>query len=181
VKFWRVVEPETKRFARLRVFANRLVNVPVVEKKLVVVAFVPVAFRNVKFWRVVEPFNSKFVRFPVVPKRFVEKRLVVVAAVPVAFVNNKLVSVPVVEKRFVEVEFVVVELTAVKFWRVVDDVTKRSLRVVDAVTKRLVVVANPPLRLFATKAAGTAPRIFLGLISPSQVGTPAEPPTSMPK
>ena len=83
VKFWRVEDPETRRFAKVPVpepvmFAPltlpavvRLpVNVsappiPVVNerfvdeaneaKKLVVVALVPVAFKKVKFWRVEEP------------------------------------------------------------------------------------------------------------------------------
>lgn len=34
---------------------NRLVNLPLVAKRLVEVALVPVAFRKVKFWRVEEP------------------------------------------------------------------------------------------------------------------------------
>jgi hypothetical protein len=63
------------------------------EKKLVVVALVPVPLLNVKFWSVDEPFNKRFVRLPVVPNMFVEKRFVDVAFVVVEFVALELVNV----------------------------------------------------------------------------------------
>ena len=65
-------------------------------KRFVVVAFDPVALRNVKFWRVVEPVAVRLVAvndpvtLPFVPVRFVAK-------------------------KFVDVEFVVVLFCAVKF------------------------------------------------------------------
>jgi hypothetical protein len=41
---------------------NKLVELAVVAKKLVVVAEVPVALTKVKFWRVEEPVNRRFER-----------------------------------------------------------------------------------------------------------------------
>lgn len=43
VKFWRVVEPVTRRLVRFSVEPKRLVKVPVVAKKLVEVELVVVA------------------------------------------------------------------------------------------------------------------------------------------
>ena len=57
---------------------KRLVDEAVVEKKLVVVAEEPVAFKKVKFWRVEDP---------------VTRRLVVVAAVKVALPTVKSLAV----------------------------------------------------------------------------------------
>ena len=88
VKFWRVEEPVTRRFGTVRrpveVMApvKRLVKVPVVAKRLVVVADVPVALPKMRL-----------VKFALVPKRLVAKKLVVVALVPVAFMNVKFCSV----------------------------------------------------------------------------------------
>lgn len=81
------------------------------EKKLVVVAEVPVAFKKVKFWRVedeltrrlanvAEPDDKiaekRFVDDAVVLKKFVEVALVVVAFVPVrlAMVEEALTTAP---------------------------------------------------------------------------------------
>ena len=76
-----------------------------------------------------------------------------------------------VENKLVLVAFVVVAFTPVEFCRVVEEVTRR-----------LVVVALPPSRFLATKADGTEPMIFLGVISPSHVGvTLSVPPTSTPR
>ena len=80
---------------------SRFVELAVAEKKLVVVALVPVAFEKVKFWRVVEPTTSRSpeelmveVAEPPIeselPEKMEEKRLlVVVALVPVAFEKVK--------------------------------------------------------------------------------------------
>ena len=85
--------------------ANKLVLDAVVAKKLVVVAFVPVALTKVKFCKVVEALARKLfpvivavdVKLPpltVVKYRFVDdavpaKKLVVVALVPVALTKVK--------------------------------------------------------------------------------------------
>jgi len=60
-------------------------------------------------------------------------------------------------------------------------VEKRLVVVAEVVVARVILSIVPPSRFLATNAAGTAPRIFLGLISPSHVGVPAEPPTSTPR
>lgn len=51
--------PETEAVPKLAAVAKRLVDEAVVEKKLVVVAEVPVALEKVKFWSVVEPVTRK--------------------------------------------------------------------------------------------------------------------------
>ena len=53
--------------------------------------------------------------------------------------------------RLVVVAFVVVELTAVKFWRVVEPVTKRVLRAVGPETERDVDVASVKIAFVARK------------------------------
>ena len=63
------------KFAREKLEVERLVDDAVVEKKLVVVAAVPVPVPNVNVLSVVEP----------VARKFVVARLVVVALVAVAF------------------------------------------------------------------------------------------------
>ncbi len=89
VKFWRVEEPVARilpNVPRPEMFAvvpKRFVKVPVVEKKFVVVAEVPVAFVNIRSVRL-RTFANKLVNVP-----DVEKRLVVVAEVPVALVNDR--------------------------------------------------------------------------------------------
>ena len=51
----------TRRFPRVaRPEAFNVVPKRLVEKKFVVVAWVPVAFTKVRFWRVVEPVTSMF-------------------------------------------------------------------------------------------------------------------------
>lgn len=57
----------------------------------------------------------------------------------------------------------------------------KACKVEEEVTRRFVVVALPPSRFLATKAAGTEPMSFLGDISPSQDGVPLVPPISTPK
>ena len=76
VKFWRVEEALSKRLEKVaepddKTAAERLLEEAVVEKKLVVVAEVPVAFLKVKFWRVEEPETNKS-----------PEELIVVEAVP---------------------------------------------------------------------------------------------------
>ena len=81
----------------LHVSADRQIvpKVPVVPKKLVVVAFVPVAFEKVKFCKVEEPLARMFPKVPnpellnIVLKSVVENRFVVVAFVPVALTKVK--------------------------------------------------------------------------------------------
>ena len=93
VMFWKVEEaltrrlfkvprPPVKAVAKLLV-EDEVVKVPLVAKKLVVVAEVPVALTKVKFWRVELPLRRRFVRLPVVPNKLVEKKLVEVAEVEV--------------------------------------------------------------------------------------------------
>ena len=71
MKFWRVVEPFTKRFpAESEPVIDpdppkRFVNEPVVEKSVVEVAFVVVEFCAVKLWSVVDPFTTKLPAFTV--------------------------------------------------------------------------------------------------------------------
>jgi hypothetical protein len=75
VKFWRVLEPVTRRLARVpRPLKNvvpkvanvekRLVLDAVVAKKFVEVALVVVLFSAVKFWRVDEPSESNVPKLP---------------------------------------------------------------------------------------------------------------------
>jgi hypothetical protein len=60
--------------------------------------------------------------------------------------------------------------------------TPRTLERLFAVRAVLAVRAVSAVRaLPATKAAGTAPRILRGVISPSQAGTTPDPPISTPK
>jgi hypothetical protein len=132
---------------------------------------------------VVEPFNSKLDRLvsPLiavnVPVKLAALDIVCPFIKPlVRVVAVRLPIFPEVEKKFVveavvEYKFVVVPLTPVKFCKVEEEVTKRVL-----------VVALPPSKFFATKADGTEPIIFLGDISPSQVGvTLSVPPISTPR
>lgn len=145
----------------------------VVTARVVEVAFVVVALTPVKFCRVVEPFNSKLERLvrPLIAVRVPVKLAALDMVCPfikplVRVVAVRLVIVPAVEKMFDVVAF-----TPVKFCRVVEEVTNR-----------LLVVALPPSKFFATNADGTEPIVFLGDISPSQVGvTLSVPPTSTPK
>lgn len=75
VKFWRVLEPVTRRLARLpsplmkvlpkvAKVPKRFVEDAVVAKKLVVVALVLVEFNAVKFWRVEEPSERSVPKLP---------------------------------------------------------------------------------------------------------------------
>ena len=110
---------------------KRLVDEAVVEKRLVVVAEVPVALMKVKFWRVEEPVVRRLervVRPPVtlsVPVKLAEEEIVwslirpevIGPAVRVPMlpeVEKRLVDEAVVEKRLVVVAEVVVELSAMK-------------------------------------------------------------------
>jgi len=105
-----VVVAVVVRVPILALAEKRLVDDAVVEKKLVVVALVPVALRKVKFCRVDEPFDKRLAKvpspvdvklppFPVLKKMLVEeavveKKLVVVADVPVADPNENSVKLP---------------------------------------------------------------------------------------
>ena len=97
---------------------------------MVVVAAVVVELTAVKFWRVEEALAKRLVKVP---------RPEEVKLPPVPVVKNKLVVEAVVEKREVEVALELVELTAVKFWRVVEPTTSKSPAVL------MVVVAVPPI------------------------------------
>ncbi len=77
-----------------------------VEKKLVVVALVPVALTKVKFCKVVEALAKKL---------FAVTRAVEVRLPPEAVVKNRLVVLAFVENRLVVVAEVPVALTKVKF------------------------------------------------------------------
>ena len=104
-----------------------MVELAVDEKKLVVVALVPVAFTKVKFWRVEEPVSKRLesVVRPLVtvsvPVKLAAEEMVwlliapeVIAAavmLPVfKLVEKRLVELAVVEKRLVVVALVVVDL-----------------------------------------------------------------------
>ena len=105
VKFWRVLDPVTRRLGAVmspvvvRVAVLRVVNAPKVENSVVVVAFVVVLFSPVKFWKVEEAFARRLakvprpdeVRFP--PEAVVKKRFVVLALVAKKFVVVALVEV----------------------------------------------------------------------------------------
>jgi len=139
--------------------AKRFVEEAVVAKKLVVVAEVPVALRKVKFWRVEEPVTRRFESVPVVnatePK--------------VAFVAKRFVEEAVVAKKLVVVAFVDVELSAVKFCKVDEPVTRRLERVErPPVAVRVVPMVREPVRFAALeivwplmRPAVTAPRVVL--------------------
>src|SRR6185436_7449157 len=123
---------------------KRFVELAVVAKKLVVVALVPVAFRNVKFWSVEEPVVRKNwvvklvvvalvpvaltkVKFWRVEEAFALKLVAVirpeeVRSPPLAVVKKLLVLEAVVVKKFVVVAFVPVAFTNVKFWSVEEPV-----------------------------------------------------------
>ena len=60
-------------------------------------------------------------------------------------------------------------------------VMARELVVAEVVVDLETLSIVPPSTFFAVNAAGTAPRIFLGAISPSHDGAPPEPPTSTPR
>jgi hypothetical protein len=119
-----VVELVAVRASVEMLFETREAMVPRVlvrmeEKKLVEVALVEVELTAVKFWRVVEPVSARLPtvavpREPVPRLKLVEKRLVEDA---------------VVEKKFVVVAEVPVAFRKVKFWRVVEPVTKRLPKV----------------------------------------------------
>ena len=114
--------------------APRLVEEAVVEKRLVVVADVPVAFTNVRFCKVVEPLSRRFAKvpspvevkwppFPVVKRRLVLdavvlKKLVVVALVVVDLVNSRVVPVRLLSP-VIDCELPVIAPPKVKAGRVV--------------------------------------------------------------
>jgi hypothetical protein len=103
------------------------------ENMFVVVALVPVAFTKVKFWRVEEPLTKRFWNVPVPLE---------VKFPPVPVVKKRLVLEAVEAKKFVVVALVPVALIKVKFWRVVEPLTRRLAKVatpdVKEVEKRLV-------------------------------------------
>jgi hypothetical protein len=93
----------------LRFVPNKLVDDAVVAKKFVVVAFDPVALRNVKFCKVEELFARMFAKVP---------RPEEVIFPPENAVAKRLVEEAIVAKKLVVVAFVPVAFTKVKFWRV---------------------------------------------------------------
>jgi len=127
---WSLIRPEVigpaVRVPMLPEVEKRLVDEAVVEKRLVVVAEVPVALMKVKFWRVEEPVRRRLervVRPPVtlsVPVKLAAEEIVwslirpevIGPAVRVPMlpeVEKRLVDEAVVEKRLVVVALVVVE------------------------------------------------------------------------
>ncbi len=127
VKFWRVLDPVTRRLAVvMSPVLVRVPKVPMVEKRLVVVAWVPVAFTKVKFWKVEDAVARKLAAW---------MRAVEVSAPPFAVPYARVVA-----KRLVEVEVVVVEFDPVKFWRVDEPFTRRLAKV-----PRPEEVSAPPL------------------------------------
>lgn len=98
-------------------FAKKLVVEAFVEKKLVVVADVPVAFPNKRVVMLCDEL-VRFAKVAFVAKKFVvlavvAKKLVVVAFVPVALLKSRSVILPMLDTRspktdFVEKKFVVV-------------------------------------------------------------------------
>jgi hypothetical protein len=138
---WQTVRPPPKK----------LVVEAVVEKRLVVVALVLVALRAVKFWRVDEPLSKRLERVakpPVavrVPVKLAALEIVWPLILPAVMrpvlraVEKRLVLEAVVAKKLVEVAEVPVALMKVKFWRVVEPITKRSP------DELMVEVAEPPI------------------------------------
>jgi len=124
----------TVRAPKLAAAEKRLVEEAVVEKRLVVVADVPVAFTNVRFCKVVEPLSRRFAKvpspvevkwppFPVVKRRLVLdavvlKKLVVVALVVVDLVNSRVVPVRLLSP-VIDCELPVIAPPKVKAGRVV--------------------------------------------------------------
>ena len=151
------VQEETVSEPILPAVAKRLVELAVVEKKLVVVALVPVAFTKVKFWRVVEAVAKILAKVPrVVPVMLAKVGDAVVFTLwsnqslrvgapftvkslplTVRAEVKRFVLDAVVEKKFVVVAEVPVAFTKVKFWRVEDEVTSRVPVVVRPVVEAL--------------------------------------------
>ena len=126
--------------------------------KDVVVDFEVVEFRAVKFWNVEEAVVRRFANVP---------KPVDVRFPPLAPVKKKFVEEAVVEKKLVVVAEVVVEFV--------------NLAVEGVVEPMVVFSIAPSFTFCATNAAGTAPKIFLGDISPSHDGEPPDPPISTPR
>jgi hypothetical protein len=122
------VVPEVPKIVRVPPPTERLVVLAVVAKKLVEVAEEEVELTAVKFWRVVEPLTKRVAKVPAPVVSEVEKRLVEEA---------------VVEKKLVVVAFELVELTAVKFWRVEEELAKSVFVVVSPVIVAELTVSKP--------------------------------------
>ena len=139
--------------------------------------FVPIPTFLLEFTTRASPPTVKRDEKRFVEEAVVEKKLVEVAEVVVEFpifpfprlklVEKKLVELAVVEKREVVVAEVVVEFVNLA---------------VEGVVEPMVVFSTAPSFTFcATNATGTAPKIFLGDISPSHDGEPPDPPISTPR
>ena len=111
----RVSAPDIEAVFVVKAEVKRLVELAVVEKKLVVVALVPVAVTKVKFWKVEEALARMLLKVPVP---------LTVNVPPVPVVKNRFVEDAVVEKKLVVVAFVEVELRKVIFWNVEEAVAK---------------------------------------------------------
>lgn len=64
---------------------------------------------------------------------------------------------------------------------IVNDVCAEFVVTVDVASVRTNCVESRPSIVSAMNADGTDPKIFRGDISPSHTGTPADPPTSIPR
>ncbi len=128
----------------------------------VVVAFVVVEFKPVKFWRVVEPVSKRFARVesPVKYEAPETERILVLALAS-------------------EVSPVTARAAPAPDWVMVTKVEAVEVELAASVLRNW--VEFKPESFCASKAAGTAPRIFRGDISPSQVGEPDAPPISTPR
>ena len=136
-KFWRVVEPFTRRVESVAAPAESeppivafpdAASTPVA--KVVAVAFDEVEFPAVKFWRVEEPFTWRLAR---VARPEVMRELREVAP----DTARTLVA------KVVEVEFVVVEFAPTKFWRVVEPVARRLAKVATPLDDKVLKEALP--------------------------------------
>jgi len=141
VKKFVVVAEVPVAFVKRMFVKVALVPARFVAKRFVEVALVVVLFAPVKFWRVVEPVRRRF---------DADKRPVSESAPPFAPVKKRFVLDAVVAKRLVVVAFVVVELSPVKFWRVEEPVTRRFESVErPPVAVRVVPTLREPVRLAA--------------------------------
>ena len=152
---------------RFAVLAKRLVKVPVVEKRLVEVAWVPVALTKVKFCKVLDPERRRFervVRPPVavtVPVKLAAEEIVwplikpEVTAPRVALpvlreVEKRLVDEAVVEKKLVVVAEVPVAEVKERLVRVAFEpvrvVEKREVEVAEVVVEFAKIASYPAKR-----------------------------------
>ena len=153
-----------------KVFEVRVLKVPRVEKKLVVVALVPVALVKVKFWRVEEAVAKMLVKVPKFTEALVEKRLVIVPVSAESLDMYEFVVVALVVEALVVTSFVVVELVAVNPPTVISFAIKEVMLETAALkllTNKFVVVADSIVPLFALN-------VFI-FVSPDTLKSPLTP------